>query len=263
MKYSLERNQKISKSKTIDYDIIVKKINEANPDLTVLESKETYINTKNKIKVKCNICGYEFYTRPNLIITQHTGCAKCKKNLKYTNETIDEKLKSINSNLIRIDNYINNHTKINFKCNKCGYIWNVKPLKILEGRRCPHCSIPELEYKIEKLLDENNIEYIYQKRFPWLKYKSYLSLDFYLPEYNVGIECQGIQHFVPFKVKSFRSSLENIIFRDNLKNKLCKEHNIDILYFSNNENYTKNYRYELYYDPTLLINGIIKKYKKL
>ena len=44
------------------------------------------------------------------------------------------------------------------------------------------------------MLEDHGIEYVYQKRFPWL---GLLSLDFYLPEYNVAIECQGEQHFVP------------------------------------------------------------------
>ena len=41
---------------------------------------------------------------------------------------------------------------------------------------------------------QNKIEYEYQKRFIWLGKQS---LDFYLPKYNIAIECQGEQHFKP------------------------------------------------------------------
>lgn len=44
-------------------------------------------------------------------------------------------------------------------------------------------------------LEKNEIEFIYQansRYFPFLKRQS---LDFYIPKYNVAIECQGEQHF--------------------------------------------------------------------
>jgi hypothetical protein len=46
--------------------------------------------------------------------------------------------------------------------------------------------------KIEKLLIDNKIKYEYQYSCGWLNRQS---LDFYLYEYNLAIECQGIQHF--------------------------------------------------------------------
>jgi lysophospholipase L1-like esterase len=49
-----------------------------------------------------------------------------------------------------------------------------------------------LETEISLFLEREGIEYEEQKKFPWLKnYR----LDFYLPQYNVAIECQGRQHF--------------------------------------------------------------------
>jgi hypothetical protein len=35
------------------------------------------------------------------------------------------------------------------------------------------------------------VEYEFQKTFKWLVNKSKLFLDFYLPKYNIFIECQG------------------------------------------------------------------------
>ena len=63
--------------------------------------------------------------------------------------------------------------------------------------------------------------------------KGYQHLDFYLPQYNVAIECQGEQHF--------RASPHSFFYeRDERKNKLCLEHNIPILYLSLGK-YDSNY----------------------
>jgi hypothetical protein len=42
-----------------------------------------------------------------------------------------------------------------------------------------------------RLLENNNIEFIREKTFVWLTNVSYLRLDFYLPKYNIAIECHG------------------------------------------------------------------------
>ena len=82
-------------------------------------------------------------------------------------------------------------------------------------------------------LKENNIEFETQKRFKWLGGKS---LDFYLPKYNIAIECQGLQHFRPVygrkkskeeKEKDFLTILLNIFSKTVLKllkkrRKLCR-----------------------------------------
>lgn len=54
-----------------------------------------------------------------------------------------------------------------------------------------------------------------------------MSLDFYLPEYNVAIECQGEQHLI--KGRNFTNVLQ--LENDLLKNKLCKENGVKLLYF--------------------------------
>lgn len=54
-----------------------------------------------------------------------------------------------------------------------------------------------------------------------------MTLDFYLPDYNIGIECQGIQHFEP--TKHFEEN-DVLLDRDRVKYFLCKDNNINILY---------------------------------
>ena len=88
------------------------------------------------------------------------------------------------------------------------------------------------------LLEENKIKYIYQankKDLLWLKRQS---LDFYLPDYNIAIECQGEQHFKPvdFAGKGEKWAKEMFLKNqkyDKIKKLLCKENNLELLYYSN------------------------------
>ena len=58
------------------------------------------------------------------------------------------------------------------------------------------------------------------------------SLDFYLIDFNVGIECQGRQHFCKDSIYNNGKSIEEIIAYDKIKYDLCKKHNIRIFYYS-------------------------------
>ena len=106
---------------------------------------------------------------------------------------------------------------------------------------------------MKEMLKENNIKFKQEKTFEWLKNIGYMYLDFYLPECNIAIECQGLQHFIP--IEKF-GGLEGFLKRqklDFLKYKLCKEHNIDILYFSK-EKY--EFFSEIYTDINVIKNKI-------
>lgn len=55
----------------------------------------------------------------------------------------------------------------------------------------------------------------------------HLKFDFYLPDYNCCIEHDGEQHFKGWrKCWDFKSSLQQIQFRDGIKNQYCKEKGI-------------------------------------
>ena len=93
-----------------------------------------------------------------------------------------------------------------------------------------------------------------------VKKRKNLYLDFYLPDYNIGIECQGEQHFTP--VKFSRTIDENILYentieRDIIKNKLCSDNNIKILYYT--KDYHFNYNFDLIVSQNELLNKILNK----
>ena len=90
-----------------------------------------------------------------------------------------------------------------------------------------------MEEKTRLLLKKYNVPFVEQKTFEWLKYKKSLRVDFYLPDYNIAIECQGRQHFTSIDhfggIDGFNTRKEI----DYKKHSLCQENGISILYLTN------------------------------
>lgn len=213
-----------------------------------------YVNNITKVHIKCNICGKDYYQFPSNHIKY--GCRYCgrkesdkKRSLGYT--TFVEKARQIHGDDYEyIDcDYVNNVKKLFIKCRKCGNIFQQNPMKHLIGHGCPKCSASRLEKEIRLFLEENNIKFNEQQKFDWL---GKLSLDFYLPQYNIAIECQGEQHFKGWFGDV--NSLKSINNRDKNKNNLCKENGIKLLYYSN---LGINYPYKVFEDKNELLKEIL------
>lgn len=128
-------------------------------------------------------------------------------------------------------------TKIHIKCKKCGHKFWQEAFSHLSGCGCPTCNESKLEKEVTKYLNELDIKNEKQKRFKWLGRQS---LDFYLPDFNIAIECQGIQHF---KSKDFfgeDEGLAKIVKRDHKKLQKCLSNNIEMIYVIDNEEYLDN-----------------------
>lgn len=228
------KNEKISKalSKTTEQFIEKAQVIHKNK---YDYSKTEYKGVKERVCIICPI-HREFWQRPDSHLSGN-GCPKCASEEKGFNkrmplEEFIEKAKQVHGDKYDYSKvkYINNITKVIIICPEHGEFEQI-PAGHLKGHGCPKCNQSHLEREISLFLKENNIEFEEQKKFDWLGTKS---LDFYLPEYNTAIECQGIQHFKPIEYfggeDGFRSGLE----RDKFKLSLCTENNIKILYYSNN-----------------------------
>lgn len=105
---------------------------------------EDIVDCKTPIFWQCTIsnCNYIWKTRPNKVINaRKQGCAKCAKNAKYTNESVDVIL--LEKNIKRLDNIINSKTKISFQClnKECNNIWETTPTILISANcGCPKCS---------------------------------------------------------------------------------------------------------------------------
>lgn len=153
-------------------------------------SKALYINTTTKICVICPKHG-EFFVTPNNHL-KGKGCPRCIGKYKTTEEFIKE-AKEKHGEFFDYSKVV--YTKANAKvciiCPEHGEFWQ-SPNKHLGGRGCPICSQSHLERDMRNKLMEHNIKFIQNYNPHFLKRKSY---DFYLEDYNVAIECQGLQHF--------------------------------------------------------------------
>ena len=206
--------------------------------LEKIDVLEEYYANDIPILVRCKKCGYEWKTKPTNLL-QNKLCLKCaienkrKSNIQFI---LDLKKKGILDYVLPLEDYRGCKEKIRFKCLRCGKEWLATPDNILQNKGCPNCLQSSLERKIESILKEMGIEYIKQHSFNFLNNgKSHLLLDFYLPKYKIGIECQGKQHFIPVEYWGGSSGLKEQIERDEKKYSLCKANGIDILYYVDNE----------------------------
>lgn len=207
--------------------------------------KVNYKNNKTHVIITCPDHG-DFNVRPDNFLHNH-GCPKCGILMKpqcvpWTKEKFIEKAKSIYGDKYTYDkvNYIHSEVKVIITCPKHGD-FKITPDNFLRGHSCPHCATSLLENKVKKILDKNEIKYVQQKTFEWLKFNGLLKLDFYLPDFNIAIECQGIQHFIPVELFGGEEQFQIRKERDFIKKELCEKNGITILYFSDTKSRIPSY----------------------
>ena len=200
-------------------------------------SKVIYKSSKENVVVICPEHG-EFSIRPD----NHNhgeGCPICRyiKSSSAIRKNINDVIrdfKKVHGNKYDYSKveYKNNKEKVCIICQEHGEFWQT-PDNHLRGKGCPKCAQSKLESDTREFFTKNGIEFIEQKGFDWLRYKNPMKLDFYLPKYNVAVECQGIQHFKAFKYFGGDDGLEYNTDKDIKKANLCSENNIKLLYYSN------------------------------
>ena len=151
----------------------------------------------------CIICPEhgEFWQTPNSHLSG-SGCRKCSnkklsKDRLMTNEEFIKRSKNIHKNRYSYEHtsYNGYYKRVTITCPIHGDFQQIA-YDHLQGKGCRKCRKSKLEIEISDMLNENNIKYEENIRPKFLSNgKSHLSLDFYLEKYNVGIECQGKQHF--------------------------------------------------------------------
>ena len=173
----------------------------SNGNLKVLSE---YKGATKKILAHCNVCGYEWNVMAvSLIKTNPTKCPRCNGKVPWTLDMINKKLYEIYKGSITAINANNGKKeKIVVKCSKCGFTWKTNYNQITNmsyEHGCPKCCKDKSfgEHYIEKVLTDNNINYIRNHYFVDLKDKNYLTYDFYLTDYNVLLELNGRQHYMP------------------------------------------------------------------
>ena len=193
-------------------------------------SKVEYINSKTKVCIICPEHG-EFWQAPYSHLNGQ-GCPKCAGNIKLNTNEFINKAREVHGDKYDYSkvNYVDTHTKICIICPEHGEFWQT-PADHLRGIGCPNCNSSKLESEIRLMLNEQGIKYkCRERKIPWLKG---LELDFYIPDKNIAIECQGRQHFKPVEIFGGEEAFKYTIENDSTKRKLCEKNGIKLLYYSN------------------------------
>ena len=199
-------------------------------------SKVEYKTAHDKILIICPEHG-EFRQTPNHHLMGN-GCPKCsKRNWAYTTEEYVSMAQKVWDNKYDYSktNYVNGKTNITVICPEHGE-FEINPKYHLSGGKCTICTALKIESQqetaVRQFLDRHGIRYIKEKQFKWLKRGRTMPLDFYLPDYNTAIECQGYQHFKPHIFFGGDNGFKDVVARDTLKRQLCEENGIRLLYYS-------------------------------
>lgn len=146
---------------------------------------------------------YKFLKEKNRC--QNKECVHFRKRislLKTTDKFKSEVFDLVGDEYEVIGEYVGKDEKIKFIHNVCHKSFEKTPHNFLAGQRCVYCNAPTKgEQQILNYLEKNNIEFVFQKKFTDLigEKGKLLSYDFYLPNNNILIEYQGIQHNEPIE----------------------------------------------------------------
>lgn len=230
-------------------------------------SKVKYVDSRTKVCIICPIHG-EFWQTPNNHLNGK-GCPKCK------GRHISEKKYRTNDYFITKANEVHGYK---YDYSKAGVIRSEGKSTIicpehgefqqtfgnhLMGNGCPKCNDSHLERNVSMMLDKNNIKYETQKKFKWLKNgitKMPLTLDFYLPDFNIAIECQGGQHFMVVNRFGGEKSFQTLVERDLMKLRLCEENGIKLIHYVDKT--VRNFKKWDLYSTTYGVDNLLKEIKK-
>jgi len=186
-------------------------------------SKVNYINSKTPVTIICDIHG-EFKQWP----CNHLKGAQCKlcslkkygKQYSKKDEFI-ERVNKIHKNKYKYPNfeneYITNKSKITIVCEN-NHISKQIAKDHLRGCGCNKYNISSLETYIKSYLEKNKLNFKENDRLVL----DGLELDFYLPNYKIAIECNGL----------YWHSEKNGKDKDYHLNKtlICKQNNIRLIH---------------------------------
>lgn len=231
-------------------------------------SKVEYVNSQTKVCIICPEHG-EFWQSPCSHVAGR-GCPICrwekaKKSIRIvqglTTDKFIEKAKKVHGDKYDYSKveYVNNDTPVCIICPEHGEFWQT-PHHHLGGSGCQECGRNDLsEKKLTDIVKENFDNVISQYKPDFLNVSGKpQSIDIFLPDYNVGVEYQGRQHFTPVSRYGGVKEYEKTIERDERKFNLCKKNGVTIYYFTyeKNKEIPKEYFGRIFTDEGNLISEI-------
>ena len=210
----------------------IKELAIINPNISILNK---YINNKIHVECECKLCGCKWNSKPSNLLSLKRGCPKCSKNKKKSHDEFVAEMNLVNPDIEIIGQYKNSATKILCKCKLDNHEWYGTPNALCHGVGCPMCSTSKGEKEIAIFLNQKQYSYETQKEFTNLRGvgNGNLSYDFYLPQFKILIEYQGVQHERPVDFTGDGYNYSNNEFKKQ------QEHD------KRKREYAKDYGYEL------------------
>lgn len=197
-----------------------------------------YVNAKTKVKIWCNSCDKFFYQTPDIHLRKN-GCYECGRREIAKKQTLSIEELINRSILAHGDKYIycydqgktSTKNKIAILCKKHGVFHVSFDNHTRASVGCQKCKKNRSrgESSVENFLIKNNISFINQKKFDGCKNKNKLPFDFYLPDLDICIEYDGIQHFEPVKQWGGEKRFRATIKKDKIKSSYCLANNIKLI----------------------------------
>ena len=217
-------------------------------------SKVEYYNDRTKVEIICPIHG-SFWQTPNAHL-RGQGCMECgriktNKALWQTQEEFIEKAKLVHNN--RYDyskvQYKTSNDKVMIICKEHGEFLQT-PANHLQGQGCPKCT-KKNQTRIFTFIKTHfpNLNWEWEASPNWLYPQKF---DIYNTKYNIAIEYNGQQHYVPVEKFGGVLRFQEQLKYDQLKQQKCKENNCNL--------YIIKFDKEDLQDLTNYINNIINNY---
>lgn len=186
----------------------------------------------------------ELLQTPNQHIIGH-GCNECALEIsglkqRTGRDKFIEKANKVHGGRYKYHKveYITAKDKVIISCDAHGDFSQTPDNHVNLVRGCPQCRMSKGELEIFKFLRRNNIKFEREKSFETCKNPRTgwrLRFDFYIEDYNLLIEFDGLQHESNSTSWEKISDLDAIKFRDEVKNNWSIENKIRLIRISYSE----------------------------
>lgn len=216
------------------HDDYINEIRKAHPTIKIIGK---YRSFNDLIECECETCGTKWSAIAGTL-KNRLGCPECKKEIitelhTKPHEHFLEELKSLSPTITILNKYSHSHQYVTCQCRECGFVWEALPTNLLKGSGCPKCfhKRPKNERCVDDILRLNKIDFIIRKTFDDLFGigGKNLSYDFYIPKYNLLIEVQGEQHYMPIEIFGGQAKFEYQQEHDRRKREYAKTHGYTLL----------------------------------
>ncbi|NCU28649.1 MAG: hypothetical protein EOM85_03195 [Candidatus Moranbacteria bacterium] len=189
--------------------------------------------TDNQAVFHCSRCDKDLLRYPSNYIKNPFFCPHCQTPSGHIPKSLIEAQENLDNlfgpEVFQILKYGANGKKSTVKHISCGLIFTRKLHDFKSSRGCPKCDRKKsrLERTFEAFLEESNISFMTQVRFPDLPR---FSFDFKINkkngEYDL-VEIQGQQHYKDVSI--FQDTLEEVQKRDQIKREYCLANSITLI----------------------------------